>query len=93
VSLIDRVLTSDLEPLLPMLKQLKRRYLSYTYRLLDDQDDYAIHFIRTYFDSLKLEDTINIIENLNAESILKVRSVLDTSNKSVVIIKKGQSGK
>ena len=93
VNLIDETLKTDISTLLPYIKQLKRRYLSYTYRLLDDQDDYAIHFIRTYFDSLKLEDTINIIENLNADSILKVRSVLDTSNKSVVVIKKGQSGK
>jgi len=93
INLIDKTLKTDLTNLLPFIKQLKRRYLSYTYRLLDDQDDYAIHFIRSYFDSLKLEDTINIIENLNAESITKVRSILETSQKSIVIIKKGQSGK
>jgi predicted Zn-dependent peptidase len=93
INLIDKTLKTDITSLLPFIKQLKRRYLSYTYRLLDDQDDYAIHFIRSYFDSLKLEDTINIIESLTAESILKVRSILETSQKSVVIIKKGQSGK
>jgi len=43
IALIDRVLATDIRPLLPYLKQLKRRYLSYTYRLMDDQDDYAIH--------------------------------------------------
>lgn len=93
INLIDKTLKTDLTNLLPFIKQLKRRYLSYTYRLLDDQDDYAIHFIRNYFDSLKLENTINIIDKLSAESILKVRSVLETSQKSIVIIKKAQSGK
>jgi predicted Zn-dependent peptidase len=93
IELIDKTIKTDITDLLPFIKQLKRRYLSYTYRLLDDQDDYAIHFIRSYFDSLKLEDTINIIESLNPESILSVRPYLETKHKSIVIIKNGQSGK
>jgi len=92
VALIDRVLKSDLNALLPFLKQLKRRYLSYTYRLLDDQDDYAVHYLRSAFVNLSLEDTIRIIEELDPVSILKAMKVLETSAKSVVLIEKAQTG-
>lgn len=90
--LIDQVLQSDLTVLLSYLKQLKRRYLSYTYRLLDDQDDYAVHFIRSHFAHLNLEDTIRIIEGLNESAILEAVSILKTNEKSVVIIEKNQTG-
>jgi len=90
--LIDQVLQSNLTVLLPYLKQLKRRYLSYTYRLLDDQDDYAVHYIRSHFAHLNLEDTIRIIEGLNESVLLEAVSILKTSEKSVVIIEKYQTG-
>ena len=88
VSLIDRVLSSDIKPLLPYLKQLKRRYLSYTYRLMDDQDDYAIHYLRNAFFKLSIEDTIRIIDELSEESVLKAMETLKTDKRSVVIIQK-----
>ncbi len=92
VKLIESTLKTDINPLLPYLKQLKRRYLSYAYRLLDDQDDYAIHYIRSYFSSLRLEDTIEIINNLNSSDILEVGSILETQHKSVIIIERSQTG-
>ena len=92
VELIESTLKTNITPLLPYLKQLKRRYLSYAYRLLDDQDDYAIHYIRSYFSSLRLEDTIEIINNLNSSDVLKVKSILDTQHKAIVIVEKGQTG-
>lgn len=92
VALIDRVLKTDLEPLLPMLKQLKRRYLSYTYRLLDDQDDYAINYLRNAFVHLTLEDTIRILEALKPQEILEAMKLLDVNEKSVVVIEKAQTG-
>lgn len=91
-ALIDRVLESDMSKLLPYLKQLKRRYLSYTYRVLDDQDDYAVHYLRSAFVHLTLEDTIRIIENLSAEAILKSLEHLKTPHRSVVIVEKSQTG-
>lgn len=92
VSLIDRVLTSDLEPLLPMLKQLKRRYLSYTYRLLDDQDDYAINYLRNSFVNLSLENTISILQDLQPQDILEAMKLLKVNEKSVIVIEKAQTG-
>jgi hypothetical protein len=88
VILIDSVLSSDIRPLLPYLKQLKRRYLSYTYRLMDDQDDYAIHYLRNAFFKLSIEDTIRIIDELSEESILEAMETLKTNQRSVVIIQK-----
>ena len=90
--LIDRVLASDIRPLLPFLKQLKRRYLSYTYRLLDDQDDYAVHYLRNAFFHLSIEDTIRIINELSEQSVLKAMETLKTDHKTVVIIQKAQTG-
>lgn len=92
IQLIDRVLGSDLTPLLPLIKQLKRRYLSYTYRLLDDQDDYAIHYIRSAFVNMSLEETIRIIEDLHEDDVVKAMQILQCSEKSVVIIEKIQTG-
>lgn len=92
VSLIDTVLATDLVPLLPMLKQLKRRYLSYSYRLLDDQDDYAINYLRNAFVHLTLEDTIRILESLEPQGILEAMKHLKTDQKTVVIIEKAQTG-
>jgi transcriptional antiterminator len=88
VNLIDRVLSSDIRPLLPYLKQLKRRYLSYTYRLMDDQDDYAIHYLRNAFFKLSIEDTIRIIDELSEEAVLEAMETLKTNQRSVVVIKK-----
>ena len=92
IELIESTLKTDITPLLPYLRQLKRRYLSYAYRLLDDQDDYAIHYIRSYFSSLRLEDTIEIINNLNASDVYKVKNMLDTQHKAIVIVEKSQTG-
>lgn len=91
VNLIEHTLDTDLSPLLPFLKQLKRRYLSYAYRLLDDQDDYAVQYIRSHFNALKLEDTLAIIHDLNEEDILSVKVILNTNNKTTVIIQKDQT--
>jgi len=93
IGLINEGLHADIYPLLSFLKQLKRRYLSYAFRLLDDQDDYAIHFIRSYFSSMKLEDTIDIINQLNEDDLLRAMSLLDTSHKAIVMVTKAQTGK
>jgi predicted Zn-dependent peptidase len=92
IALIDRVLATDIRPLLPYLKQLKRRYLSYTYRLMDDQDDYAIHYLRNAFFHLSIEDTIRIIDELDEEAVVAAMKTLKTDNKTVVVIQKTQTG-
>jgi predicted Zn-dependent peptidase len=86
-SMIDQGLTLDVEPLLPFLRQLKRRYRSYAYRLLDDQDDYAVHTIRGRFTGVTLHDSLNVLEQLQPQDLRQAMAYLDNAPTALVAIK------
>jgi predicted Zn-dependent peptidase len=85
-ALIDQALHQPIEPLLPYLRQLKRRYRSYAFRLLDDQDDYAVHTIRGRFTGISLHDSLIVLENLNEQDVREAGNLLDQSPKAVVSV-------
>jgi predicted Zn-dependent peptidase len=86
-AMIDDGLALDLEPLLPYLRQLKRRYRSYAYRLLDDQDDYAVHTIRGQFTKISLNDSLRVLDELNADDLRKTVMMLNGAPTAIVAVK------
>lgn len=86
-AMIDDGLALDLEPLLPYLRQLKRRFRSYAYRLLDDQDDYAVHTIRGQFTKISLNDSLRVLDELNADDLRKTVMMLNGAPTAIVAVK------
>lgn len=86
-SMIDQGLAIDVEPLLPFLRQLKRRYRSYAYRLLDDQDDYAVHTIRGRFTGVTLHDSLNVLEQLQPDDLRQAMAHLVHAPTALVAVK------
>lgn len=86
-AMIDEGLASDLKPLLPFLRQLKRRYRSYAYRILDDQDDYAVHTIRGLFTKISLNDSLRVLEELSADDLQKTLTLMNGVPSAMVSVK------
>jgi hypothetical protein len=86
-AMIDQGLSLDVEPLLPFLRQLKRRYRSYAYRLLDDQDDYAVHTIRGQFTGVTLQDSLLVLEQLQPEDLRQAITLLAQAPTALVAVK------
>jgi predicted Zn-dependent peptidase len=86
-TLIDTALHQPIDPLLPFLRQLKRRYRSYAFRLLDDQDDYAVHTIRGLFTKISLKDSLRVLEELTAHDLIEVFTLLDHAPHATVSVR------
>ena len=84
--LIQTGLKQPIDPLLPYIRQLKRRYRSYAFRLLDDQDDYAVHTLRGRFTGVTLNDSLTVLENLNERDVIEAGTLLDDAPKAIVSV-------
>lgn len=85
-TLIDTVLHQPIEPLLPYLRQLKRRYRSFAFRLLDDQDDYAVHTIRGLFTGVTLQDSLKVLQDMSEQDLLKAAELLQNAPTAMVAV-------
>lgn len=86
MELIQTALKQPIEPLLPFIRQLKRRYRSYAFRLLDDQDDYAVHTLRGQFTGITLNDSLTMLDNLSEHDVIDAGKVLDHAPKAIVSV-------
>lgn len=84
--LIQTALKQPIEPLLPFIRQLKRRYRSYAFRLLDDQDDYAVHTLRGRFTGITLNDSLTVLENLSEQDVIDAGKALDFAPSAIVSV-------
>lgn len=85
-ALIDTALRQPIEPLLPYLRQLKRRYRSFAFRLLDDQDEYAVHTIRAQFTGISLHDTLRVLNDLTPQDLVDVAVRLYDAPTAIVAV-------
>jgi len=87
IHLIEISLNQDIDPLLIYLKGLKRRYLSYAYRILDDQDDYALSYLHSIFEQSDFDASIKIIKAIEAKDIKEARNYFDQKMISLVYMR------
>lgn len=84
--LIEDELKKDIQPLVPYLDALKRRYFSSMIRSLDDHDDYAITWIRSFFQGLPFENQFSVLDTIDEIFIRSVQAnILDCSTSLVVM--------
>ena len=85
-SLIDTVLKQPIEPLSSYLYQLKRRYRSFAFRLLDDQDDYAVHTIRGLFTGVTLNDSLRVLQDMCEQDLINAAKLMENVPSAIVAV-------
>lgn len=83
-TLIRNELMEDISHLLPYLDALKRRYFSSMIRSLDDHDDYAVTWIRSYFQTVPFEYQFEVLKTIDANFLRELQKQLQQSPNSLV---------
>lgn len=83
-TLISNELKEDITELLPYLDALKKRYFSSMIRSLDDHDDYAVTWIRSYFQKIPFEYQFDVLDSIDASFLLSLQAQLIQSPNALV---------
>lgn len=85
-ALVREGLDADLNALSPRLEGLKRRYSALMLRALDDHDDYAVTYIRSFFNGIPFENQLTILEDITFKDILDSRQWLNPKRTATVLM-------